>query len=354
MAVEHMLPHPLAGVASTGQLSLFDQRYVGWPGDVTATCLEGPDPTGAGVAAARHRAGFWVRVGDFLSADHLRLSDALAVALHELAGLYAANERTSAKVISEVQRFVRYAEACGVEYLDELSAEHVHGYLWAATRGRGGIADAKPRTAANRQAFVRRFLDVLTALGLWTGGDIVGAPINRGTSETSRPLTPEEMRAVEVYSAEGLFIGRRPMQVAFAQAGADASEIAAVTGGEVDLVTGTVTLGLQHRRTNPLTPWGIEAVGEYLTTKRPGPHDLLCVIGGKPAHRLAHAVTVSLREALVAARIAGRPRVTARSIALASAVAVFERDGIVAATRFLGSNSLDATAASLGFDWQAD
>ncbi|CAB4706177.1 MAG: hypothetical protein F2934_06885 [Actinobacteria bacterium] len=118
--------------------------------------------------------------------------------------------------------------------------------------------------------------------------------------------------------------------------------------------SGTVTLGLRHRRTNPLTPWGIEVVGEYLTAKRPGPHDLLCVIGGKPAHRLAHAVTVSLREALVAARIAGRPRVTARSIALASAVQVFEREGIVAATRFLGSNSLDATAASLGFDWQAD
>lgn len=354
VAVEHMLHRPPLGVASTGQLSLFDERYVGWPGDVTATWLEGPDPAGEGAVAARHRAAFWMRVGDFLSAERLLLSDALVVALHELAGLYSANERTSAKVIGEVQRFVRYASACGVEYLDELRAEHVHGYMWAATNARGAITEAKPRTAANRQAFVRRFLDVLGALGLWTDGDIIGAPISRGTSETSRPLTPEEMRLVEVYSAEGLFLGRRPMLVAFAQAGADASEIASIIPADVDLVAGTVTLGVQYRRTNPLTPWGIDVVGEYFAAKTPEADKPLCVNGGKPIHRLAHAVTVSLRGALVAARIAGRPRVTARSIALASAAEVLQQDGIVAAARFLGSNSLDATAASLDFDWQAD
>jgi hypothetical protein len=348
-----MLHRPPLGVASTGQLSLFDERYVGWPGDVTATWLEGPDPAGEGDVAARHRAAFWMRVGDFLSAERLLLSDALAVALHELVGLYAANERTSAKVIGEVQRFVRYASACGVEYLDELRAEHVECYLWAATSSRGAIDEAKPRTAANRQAFVRRFLDVLGALGLWSGGDIVGAPIDRGVSETSRPLTDEEMRLVEVYSADGLFIGRRPMQVAFAQAGADASEIATVTVNDVDLLVGSVTLGLQHRRTNPLTPWGIEVVGEYLAAMSPEPGQPLCVLGGKPLHRLAHSVTVSLRGALIAAHIGGRPRVTARSIGLWSAARVLERDGVVAAARFLGSNSLDATAASLGFDWQA-
>jgi hypothetical protein len=241
-----------------------------------------------------------------------------------------------------------------VEYLDELGTEHVDGYMWAATSARGAMTEAKPRTAANRQAFVRRFLDVLGALGLWTGGDIVGAPIKRGTSETSRPLTPEETRLVEVYSAEGLLIGRRPMLVAFAQAGADATEIALVTPADVDLRAGMVTLGLRHRRTNPLTPWGIETVGEYFAAKTPEAGRPLCVVGGKPIHRLAHAVTVSLRGALVAAGIAGRPRVTARSVALASAERVLDREGIVAAARFLGSNSLDATAASLDFDWQAD
>lgn len=348
-----MSHHPSTGVASTGQLPLFDARYVGWPGDAAATWSEEPDPWDGGAAAARRRAVFWVLVGEYLSRERLLLVDALKVGLHELSGLYAANERTSAKVIGEVERFVRYANACGVEFLDELGAEHVDGYVWAATRARGSVTEVKPRTAANRQSFIRRFLDVLAALGLWTGGDIVGAPIDRGTSESSRPLTLEEMRLVEVHSAEGLFVGRRPMLVAFAQAGGDAAEIAAVTAHDVDLDAGTVTLGDRNRRTNPLTPWGVEAVADYLTAARPAPGAPLCVVGGKPMHRLAHSVTVSLREALVSARIAGRPRVTARSIALASAAQVLDREGIVAAARFLGSNSLDATAASLDFDWQA-
>ncbi|MFZ9629989.1 MAG: hypothetical protein ACO3C1_11630 [Ilumatobacteraceae bacterium] len=44
---------------------------------------------------------------------------------------------------------------------------------------------------------------------------------------------------------------------------------------------------------------------------------------------------------------------TARSIALAGARSVLDREGIIAAARFLGANSLDAVAASLGLDWQA-
>ncbi|MFZ9629988.1 MAG: hypothetical protein ACO3C1_11625 [Ilumatobacteraceae bacterium] len=208
-------------------------------------------------------------MGELLSRDRLLLADALAVALHELAGLYAANERTSAKVLDEVRRFVRYANACGVEYLDELSAEHVQGYIWAATRARGRVAEAKPRTAANRQAFVRRFIDVLSALGLWVGGDIVGPPIPRGDSEGSRPLTAAEMRLVEVYSYEGLVATRRPLLVALAQAGADATEIATVTAADVDLSAGTVSLGVANRRVNALTPWGLEVAAEHLAARTP-------------------------------------------------------------------------------------
>jgi hypothetical protein len=64
-------------------------------------------------------------------------------------------------------------------------------------------------------------------------------------------------------------------------------------------------------------------------------------------------VTVGLREVLVDAGIAGRPRVTARSIALAGARSMLDREGIIAAARLLGAYSLDAVAASLGLDWQA-
>jgi site-specific recombinase XerC len=289
-----------------------------------------------------------------VSTDRLLLCDAAEVALHELAGVYAANERTSVKVLGEVRRFVRYANACGVEYLHELTGAHVEGYVWAAARHRGRMTEVSPRTAANRQGFVRRFMDVLGVLGLWSGGDIVGAPIDRGASERCRALTADEMRLVEVYAGEGLFVSRRPLMVAFAQAGADAGEIASVTASDMDVSAGTVVLGAdQNRRINPLTRWGAGIVAEHLAAAKTDEGQPLCVAGGKPAHRAAHAVTVGLRETLVAAGIAGRRGVTARSIALASAQQVLGRDGIVAAARFLGSNSLDSTAASLDFDWQA-
>jgi site-specific recombinase XerC len=345
--------HPPFGVALPGQLPLFDQWHVVWSGGAAATWSGGPDPVGEGAVVARRRAGFWWRVGDLLSVDRVGLADALEVALFELAGVYAANERTSVKVLGEVSRFVRYADACGVEYLDELTSTHVEGYVWAATRRRGVVSDVSPRTAANRQAFVRRFVEVLAALGLWTGGDIVGAPIPRGLSEGSRPLTGDEMRLVEVYAGDGLFVSRRPLMVAFAQAGADAGEIASVTASDVDVSAGTVELGDDgNRRVNALTGWGAGIVAEHLAAAKmaAGP---LCVTGGRPAHRAAHAVTVGLRETLVAAGIAQRRGVTARSIALTSAKLVLDRDGIIAAARFLGANSLDSTAASLDFDWQA-
>ena len=65
----------------------------------------------------------------------------------------------------------------------------------------------------------------------------MGNAIARRTSESSRSLTPKELRAVEVHAAKGLLTGRRSLIVAFALAGGDAAEIATVTKDDVDLGT---------------------------------------------------------------------------------------------------------------------
>jgi hypothetical protein len=347
-----MQHHPLPGAASSGQLALFDQWSAGWPGGVAATWWGSQNPRRQGVIATR-RGVLWMQVAELLNHDRVRLVDALSLALSELAGLYAANAGTSHKVLTEVARFVRYAEACGVEFVDELEHEHVNGYVWAATRHRGRVTDVKPRTAANRQAFIRRFIAVLASLGLWGGEDIVGPAIERGASESSRPLTDEEMRLVEVHAHAELFASRRPLLVAFAQAGADASEIAIITAADVDMANGFVTLGRDERRTNPLTEWGHRAVAEVLRGGRLEADSPLCVGADRPAHRAAHSITVGLRDVLVDAAIAGRPRVTARSIALTSARRILAEKGLIAAASFLGANSLDATAAALDYDWKS-
>jgi hypothetical protein len=121
-------------------LRLFDPDSLGWLGDATDVLWEGPNPAGQGVVAMRRRADLWLRVGEFLSSDRLLLSDALAVALHELAGLYAANERTSTKVLDEVRRFVRYTNACGID---------------ACCRRRNSFVDSRQR-ARVVISFVRR------------------------------------------------------------------------------------------------------------------------------------------------------------------------------------------------------
>ena len=81
------------------------------------------------------------------------------------------------------------------------------------------------------------------------------------------------------------------------------------------------------------------------------PDERLCVIDRLDAARATHSVTVQLGQVLQAAGIAGRPGVTARSFRLTSARRILDAEGIEAAARFLGSVSLDSTAAALGYRW---
>ena len=78
----------------------------------------------------------------------------------------------------------------------------------------------------------------------------------------------------------------------------------------------------------------------------------LCVNEGLPLDRATHSVTVRLRDVIRSAGLASKPLVTARSIRLATAEQVRQASGIEAAARFLGNNSLDATATALAYRWK--
>jgi hypothetical protein len=70
-----------------------------------------------------------------------------------------------------------------------------------------------------------------------------------------------------------------------------------------------------------------------------------------PSERAAHSATVALTTLLRDAGLRGDPGVTAKSIRLTAARDVLAAGGIEAAVRFLGNDSLDPTAAALGYDW---
>ena len=81
---------------------------------------------------------------------------------------------------------------------------------------------------------------------------------------------------------------------------------------------------------------------------------MLCVSEDLSVERAAHCVTVRLGDVLRDAGLRRTPGVTARSLRLTTAAEVFEESGLIAAARFLGSLSLDSTAAALNFDWRRD
>ena len=342
---------PPTRVAHPTQLVLFRDTGPWWSGSAGDDWWRDPNPTDPGRVVALERLSLCWRVHDMLAADRVRLADAREVALRELALVYASNPATAKKVTTEVVRFLAYVTACGVEYVDELTSEHVDEFVWSAVRSHGRFKDVSATTAANRQSFIRKFFHVLAGLGVWSGGDPVGASIRRDDVAPSRALTDAESRRLHVQVYEGILVGREPLIVALAEAGGDPLEIAMVTPADVDLDAGTVGFRGEAARVNPLAGWSLEAVRVVLDQERLPVDRPMCVTPGLPAHRAAQSITVRLHNALVAAGLHSRDGVTAKSIRITSAAQILNEDGIEAAARFLGNASLDATARMLSHDW---
>ena len=103
----------------------------------------------------------------------------------------------------------------------------------------------------------------------------------------------------------------------------------------------------------PLAGWPAEVIGRYLAAHPElGPDDLLCVTAATAPARRTRSVLNQLCRVLRNAGFAGHPDVSGRSLRLTAARAVFDRDNnIEEAARFLGSPSLDNTAAAIGWNW---
>ena len=124
---------------------------------------------------------------------------------------------------------------------------------------------------------------------------------------------------------------------------------------DVHLDQATVTFRGPSSRVNPLDEWAVSRVARFVRNRPPIPSDHpICVTGRVRPERAAHSVTVRLRDVLRDAGLSRREGVSARSIRLTTARQVLETLGIEAATRFLGSPSLDNTAQALGHNWRSD
>jgi len=288
-------------------------------------------------------------VASVLIGERVTVSDALAIVCSHFAVQYL-KPATERKYRQNADRFARHLEAHGIEYVDEITEQVVLDFLWSGRWRHGSIIDVSPTTASTCRSMTIAFFNVLINLGVWVHLPPVGPAIQRDYADGSVPLTPAQLLRVEQAASGSLFTSRASFLVALSQAGADAGEVAATSWADIDLRNGTVTFNLDSPRTNPLTPWGIEVL---TAASRNGfdPNQRLCVHNTTSIRRGAQSATVGLSNLLRDAGLARAPGVTAKSIRLGVAQQVLHSDGLEAAARFLGSRSLDGTAASLRYEW---
>ena len=266
------------------------------------------------------------------------------------------NRETRRKAARETTALFRFLRAKGVRDFSGVTPGLMQEWFWAARMTRSGRHRRPAKsTARNRRWVALAAFAEAAALGAFVNpAVVVGPPIARPTGFVSaRPLTDEEDALVMAFSAPGLVATRRPLLVAFARAGATASEIAGVRMGDIDLEAGTVVLSGAAARVAHLDVWGLETLRLFIGNNPPfAPDDLLCVTSTTDESRAAHSVTVRLRDVLSDAGLLGRPGVKARSIRLAAGRRVLDAEGIEAAARFLATPSLDTAADALGHDWR--
>lgn len=277
----------------------------------------------------------------------------------DLAGAAAAvrfaNPATRRKLTTLTGWLFRYLATAGAKRWSDVTPEMTRGWCAAAARRRDRWTTPAASTVRNRQWALAVVCDALEA----AGADIdpalrPGREPRPPAPRRSRPLTPAERELVRAYADRGMVGSRRSAMVALAEAGASPVEIALVRVRDVDLAAGTVRLGADRPRVNPLTGWGSEAIRRVLVVSGidPAAHTRLCVTDSVSPRQGAQSVATRLCDVIRDAGLAGTEGVTGGSIRLTTAAEVLAQDGIEAAARFLAARSLDAAAAALGHDWK--
>lgn len=295
----------------------------------------------------------WNRAARVMIEGSCSLAEARQLALTSIRSQHEYAAQTVRKMTGTIDRFFLYVErAHGVSSIDGLSAEIVEDFIWAPQVSGHRIVDVSPKTARNRRSFLRSAFADLRALGVPVADELVGPSIDFDRSAVSRMLTDAEMDRVRSFAGGSLFISRRPLLVALSEAGGSAPDIAGVTFDDIDLEAGTIEFHGGFARVNPLSSWGIDAIEAWALNVPTIPDGRLCAADHLPEGRAAQSITTALTRLLTDAGFGRVTDVSPKSIRLTCARKVLDRDGIIAAARFLGSESLDSTAGALRFDWR--
>lgn len=274
------------------------------------------------------------------------------VILDDLCSNFSGTPRTKQKKLAEAERFLNTISQRRATWNDLQQPDVVKFYTLARPDHHGEFPQVSKATARNRRWAVRAVLESAACLGVNIDpAELLGPPLKVTKPDNpSRPLSAAEAEQVQTFADQGIGGSMRSVLVSLAFAGASASEIAHLTPADLDLHTGTVRLRGAAERVNKLPEWSRETIARHLRTRpdTPPPDVVLCVSPDLPNLRAIHAVTVRLRQVIVDAGLADVGGVTATSIRLTTAKHIYETQGLVAATDFLGKDSFDRAAAALG------
>ena len=268
---------------------------------------------------------------------------------------HSGNEMTVAKLQAEAARLFAYWNAVGIDTVGDLVGEVTVEWCWKPRYNKQTkLGEVSPATARNRQWAAQEVLNMFVRLGADINpAELIGERVARPRVYVStRPLTDEEDRLVRRRAESNLARSRIGMLVGLSYCGGTATELAALRRCDIDVAERTVSFGGVSGRVNPLDGWTVEMTRRFFANCTVGVGELLCVSESTGVVRGAQSVTVRLGKVLREAGLAGRPGVSARSIRLTTGRRVLDVDGIEAAARFLGSSSLDSTAAALGHRWE--
>ena len=272
-----------------------------------------------------------------------------------IADAYLFTERPLNRFANMVASMFADFEMRGVTRLRDVTGDLTLEWCWSPVRGLdGSVREPARNFARNRQWVALAAFKVAAQRGAQLDPNTAaGERIKRGDPDVpTRPLSDQELDRVCAHVDDGTAASRRPLLVALYLAGGCAPEAAAVRERDVDLDAGTVTFLGERARVCALDEWSTRAIARYLRANPTAPHERLCVKADTPRDAAVDSVSIRMWKIIKEAGFSSRHGISPRSIRLTAARRVLERDGIVAAARFLGSPSLDNTAHVLGHDWQ--
>lgn len=182
-----------------------------------------------------------------------RLDDAFVLVHSLIESSYPAPTGTARKLHGLLIHFEKDLHAHGLEFLDEITADHVLQHMWSARKTKHGFAEVSPRTAGNRQWAYRFFQSVMSAEGFTDGFDLSGDTVSRGEPESPRPLNLLELDSVVAMMDSTLISTGEDLLVAFSMSGATANEAGLVRACDVDLANKVVHFREENSRTAVLT-----------------------------------------------------------------------------------------------------